>query len=97
MRFECLNPRCPNYARVGVQLRQEQLLVDENNYYRCPACESFVRVAPVQRTPESGAPVIAGAGGAMLGGALFGPPGAVIGGLLALILASSGSSTNRGS
>lgn len=94
-RYECLNPQCPNYARSGVQLRSRQLAVDAQGYYRCPACNSYVRVAPVAKANDSAAPLVLGAGGAALGGALFGPPGAVVGGILGLILSGGSDGGKR--
>jgi hypothetical protein len=94
-RFECLNPRCPNYARSGVQLMAQDLVVDEKRYYRCPACMSFVRAAPVVKPSDSAAPLVIGAGGAALGGAMFGPPGALVGGLFGLLMASSSDKGKR--
>jgi hypothetical protein len=88
-RFECLNPQCPNYARSGVQLKATDLRVDPQGYYRCPACFSYVRQALVRKTNDNAAPLVLGASGAALGGALFGPAGAVVGGILGLILSGS--------
>ncbi|MFA6958345.1 MAG: YMGG-like glycine zipper-containing protein [Thermoanaerobaculia bacterium] len=88
--FECVNSACPNFVRTGVRLQPSQLLVDNQNYYRCPSCHSYVRVAQTPQKTNEGQAAAAGALiGAALGAAIGGPPGAVVGGALGLLFGSN--------
>lgn len=88
--FECWNTSCPNYAGAGVRLGVHEVARDRAGRLRCRTCGAYVRARPPE--PDDTARGVAGAaGGAIVGWAVGGPPGALIGGVLGLLVAASGS------
>lgn len=94
MAYECLNPRCPQYAGNGVRLGINDVRVDAQRRLHCGVCQSFVRAAAPREDDGNGKRVAGTTGGALLGWAVGGPAGALVGGFLGFLLGDN--SAERG-
>ena len=85
--FECWNSRCPNYAPNGVRLKDSEVYPDAQGSMHCNTCGSYVRRA-APSSDDAARGLAGAAGGALLGWAVGGPPGVLIGAVVGLILTS---------
>lgn len=92
--YRCVNSNCPNYGGLGIVLRNSDVLPDGTGRVYCKVCKQPVVVLTPQRDQQ--AKGLAGAaGGALLGWALGGPPGALIGGFIGLLLGANAKEQDR--
>lgn len=88
--YNCQNPSCQYSSTKGYKI-----LLSLPNLVRCPYCGQMTLKRTVS-TPSPGARPVAGAGGgALLGWAIGGPPGAIIGGLLGLLAGAASEENDR--
>jgi hypothetical protein len=92
--YRCWNTACPNYAPGGVRLG-EQHIQRINNVAFCPACGHAVEREETEQGEDAVKGVAGAAGGALLGWAIGGPPGALVGGILGLIVTAASGSKDK--
>lgn len=89
-KYKCWNPKCRYYAGYNYVIKRE------NPIEVCPYCKSR-SLEPMSGEPPKGTrPFAGGAGGALIGWAVAGPPGAIIGGLIGLILGAVAEENEKG-
>ena len=75
------------YASSGTKLKPQQTRPDARGMLHCAYCGSYVRRAT--KEPQGASDLAAAAGGALVGAALGGPPGALIGGIIGLLFSKA--------
>ncbi len=88
---------CAWYAGNGTVLGAADVYSDSQNYLRCRTCRQYVKRRQATSGDDAAKPVAGAAGGALLGWAVLGPPGALVGALLGLVLGSAAANGSKGS